>query len=156
MTDCKLMTRTPRPFAFMTRSADMAGMGQAMGECFGAVAEGFAKAGVVMEGPAYAHHTAYDDNSATFSAGFSAQREDVEKLRAAGLEVGETAGGEVMVAMHTGPYDTLMQTYAAIEKALQAKGLKGTVDMWEAYLSPPETAPENTQTEVIWPIAGPA
>lgn len=153
MPECTVKTVSAKPFVYVARTATMAEIGAAMGESFQAVAAAFAKAGAAMEGPAYAHYTAYDDNSATFEAGFSAHPEDVEALRATGIAVGETVGGEVMTAMHIGPYDTLMQTYDAIGRELASKGLTGTTDMWECYLSPPETPPEQTQTEVLWPIA---
>ena len=42
-------------------------------------------------------------------------------------------------------------TYDAMLAEMKDRKLEGTHDMWERYISPPETPPEKTQTEVIWP-----
>ena len=57
-----------------------------------------------------------------------------------------------MTATHIGPYDTVSETYSTMDRAMQAQGLTGSKDMWERYLSPPDTPPEQTRTDVIWPL----
>jgi hypothetical protein len=94
----------------------------------------------------------FDAHSAKFDLGFPALEADLERLRAAGASIGRTPGGRNMTATHIGPYDTVSETYSTMDRAMQAQGLTGSKDMWESYLSPPDTPPEQTRTDVIWPL----
>jgi hypothetical protein len=143
---------TPQPFAYVMRHAKIADMSQVMGECFGVLGAALAKARAEPAGPPLSHYLDYDKDSSTFQVGFPIRPEDVEPARAAGLAIGETPSGSVMQGKHMGPYDTLHLTYAAMTSAMSAQDLEGTHDMWERYLSPPETPPEKTETEVMWPV----
>jgi effector-binding domain-containing protein len=64
-------------------------------------------------------------------------------------------GGDAFEAIHTGPYDTLGETYGAIQQQMQAEGLTPSDSMWEYYLSDPEQEPDPAkwQTKVVWPTA---
>lgn len=61
---------------------------------------------------------------------------------------------EAVVAMHVGSYDTLPETYDAIAQWMGARGMTPRPDMWEFYLSDPETEPDPDQwlTQVVWPV----
>lgn len=143
---------TPQPFAYVMRHARIADMSQVMGECFGILSAALARAKAEPAGPPLSHYLDYDNNSSTFQVGFPIRSEDVEAVSAAGLAIGETPAGSVMQVQHVGPYDTLHLTYDAMTRAMSEQSLKGTHDMWERYLSPPETPPERTVTEVMWPV----
>jgi AraC family transcriptional regulator len=72
-------------------------------------------------------------------------------------EVGvqELAGGEYAVAVHTGPYETLGETYARVcgEWAPRSgRGLR-SAPAWEVYLNDPRrTRPELLRTEIYLPL----
>ena len=147
-----IVDMSPRPFAYVSRQAEMAEIPTVMQEGFGALMTAFGKAGASPAGMPYCHYTAYDDASATFDLGFPVAPGDVDAVRAAGLDIGETVSGQVMKGVHIGPYDTLNLTYEAMMAEMKALGLEGTVEMWEAYFSPAETPPDQTKTEVYWPV----
>jgi effector-binding domain-containing protein len=147
-----ITTLTAAPFAYLVRTSKIADMPKTMGEGFAALFQLFAKAEARQAGMPMAHYLEYDEDSTTFELGFPVRPEDVEALRAAGLKIGETPSGENMKAVHIGPYDSIVKTYDVMTGAMEKQGLKGSRDMWEVYYSPPETPPEQIQTEVIWPL----
>ena len=152
------MTRFPvsqlvaQPFAFLLRTAAIPDMPKVMGESFGALSAALAKAKAAPAGMPLAHYIAYDSNSTTFEVGFPVRPEDVEAVREAGLSIGKTAEGQVMTAIHMGPYDSVVSTYNAMQAEMQAAGLEAAMDMWEVYYSPPDTPPAEIRTDVIWPV----
>lgn len=152
MTDFPIETLTSRPFAFLSRSAPLPDMPATMGAVYQAVAAAFAHVGAPMEGPAWCRYTAFDGATVGFDAGFAARAQDCDALRAAGLSIGETPSGRVMSGWHIGHYDTVPATYDAMQAAMKAAGVTGAEMMWEAYHSPPGTPPEETRTQVIWPL----
>ena len=64
-------------------------------------------------------------------------------------------GGAVAVAVHMGPYDTLQDTYAAIERWMQQQGVKSGGSPWESYITDPAEHPDpaNWRTDIFWPIS---
>lgn len=153
MADFPVVTLTPKPFAFITKTVAMPEIPKAMGEGFGTLSALFAKAKATMGGMPMAHYTAYDSRTVTFELGFPALPHEIEALKAAGLTIGETPSGPNMTAIHMGPYDGVGGTYAEMNAAMDAKGLKAATDMWETYYSPPDTPPEQIKTEVTWPVS---
>ena len=153
MTDFPVETMKPSPRAYITRTAKMSDIPQAMMEGFATLSELFAKAKASMTGMPMAHYLAYDNASTTFELGFPCRSEDEHELRAAGLSIGMTPEGRSMKATHIGPYATVVATYNAMIAEMKAKGLVPAKDMWEIYHSPPETPPAEIRTDVVWPIA---
>jgi effector-binding domain-containing protein len=152
MSEPVVTTLEAAPFAYLDRTSKIADMPRTMGEGFAALFQLFAKAKARQAGMPMAHYLDYDGDSTSFQLGFPVRQEDVEALKAAGLEIGETPGGENMKAVHIGPYDSIVQTYDVMTAAMEKQGFEGSHDMWEVYYSPPETPPEQIQTEVIWPV----
>jgi AraC family transcriptional regulator len=64
-------------------------------------------------------------------------------------------GGPAAVTMHTGPYDSLPEAYAAIEQWMAAEGLASGGAPWESYITDPGEVPDprDWKTEVFWPVA---
>jgi AraC family transcriptional regulator len=64
-------------------------------------------------------------------------------------------GGPAAVAVHMGPYDTLQETYAAMERWMQQQGVKPGGSPWESYITDPAEHPDpaNWRTDVYWPIS---
>jgi AraC family transcriptional regulator len=63
-------------------------------------------------------------------------------------------GGPAAVTMHTGPYTTLQEAYAALETWMEAQGLAPAGAPWEAYITDPGEVPDpkDWKTEVFWPV----
>ena len=70
------------------------------------------------------------------------------------VAAGELGGGEAAVGMHVGPYDTLHETYSAMQAWIVSQGRRPSSSMWEVYLTDPEQEPDPAkwQTEVYWPV----
>ena len=140
------------PFAYMSLQSALAAMPTTMAEGFRSLMGKFAQAKAPMAGNPLAHYTLFDATSASFDLGFPARAEDVEALRATGLFIGQTPGGRNMTATHIGPYDTVSETYELMTAAMKRQGLSGAKDMWESYLSPPDTPPSEIRTDLIWHV----
>lgn len=152
MADPSVVELKSRPFAYISLRSTLPQMPATMGQGFATLGQMFAKARAQMAGNPLAHYTAYDATSASFELGFPVLETDIPALRAAGLSIGQSPGGTNMTATHIGPYDTVAKTYDRMTIAMKAQKLSPRRDMWESYLSPAETPPEQIRTEVIWPV----
>lgn len=152
MADPAIIELKPRPFAYISLRSTLPQMPQTMGQGFATLGQMFAEAKAQMAGNPFAHYTDFDATSASFDLGFPVLETDVPALRAAGLSIGQTPGGRNMTATHVGPYDTVSRTYDLMTAAMKDQKLSPGKDMWESYLSPPETPPEQIRTDVIWPV----
>lgn len=72
------------------------------------------------------------------------------------VQGGELPGGPAAVAVHVGPYDRLGETYAAMERWMEANGCRPGGAPWEAYVTDPgeHPDPKDWRTEIYWPIHG--
>jgi hypothetical protein len=62
-------------------------------------------------------------------------------------------GGEVAVATHVGPYETLAQTYSLMQHWITEHERTSGGPMWEVYLDEPDTTPtDRIRTEVVIPL----
>jgi AraC family transcriptional regulator len=71
------------------------------------------------------------------------------------IEATTLPGGPTVVAMHGGPYDQLTETYVAMERWMEANGVRPGGAPWESYITDPADHPDpaDWRTEVYWPIA---
>ena len=65
------------------------------------------------------------------------------------------AGGSYAVITHQGPYDTILDSYRALEQWFTDNGRQfGDRPAFEVYLNTPEdTAPEDLRTEIHFALA---
>lgn len=72
-----------------------------------------------------------------------------------GVTAGTLPGGKVVEAVHVGPYDTMHQTYDEVMRFVEGEGLTPSEEMWEVYLSDPQTQPDPAtwRTQIFWPVA---
>jgi AraC family transcriptional regulator len=70
------------------------------------------------------------------------------------VQAGELPGGPVAVAVHAGAYDQLGDTYAAIERWIEANRYRRGDGPWESYVTDPGEMPEvkDWRTEIYWPL----
>jgi AraC family transcriptional regulator len=62
--------------------------------------------------------------------------------------------GPAATTVHSGPYETLQQAYAALEVWIESHGFEAAGPPWEAYITDPgeHPDPKDWRTEVVWPI----
>jgi AraC family transcriptional regulator len=72
------------------------------------------------------------------------------------VEAGALPAGPAACALHAGPYDGLPESYAALERWMEAEGLRPAGAPWEAYLTDPAEHPDaaDWRTEICWPVEG--
>jgi effector-binding domain-containing protein len=142
----------PHPFAYISLTSTLDDTPNTMVNGFETLARLFASVEAAMAGNPLAHYLAFEVDIVDFDLGFPVLARDVQRLKGAGLLIGETPGGRCMVATHVGPYDSVSKTYTLMGKTMRALHVEGARDMWESYQSPPDTPPQEIRTEVIWPL----
>ena len=70
------------------------------------------------------------------------------------VEAATLPGGQALVAMHGGSYDTLADTYAAMHRWAEQNGFEVGGAPWESYITDPAEHPDpaNWRTEICWPL----
>jgi AraC family transcriptional regulator len=70
------------------------------------------------------------------------------------MQPGELPAGPVAFAVHSGHYEQLPETSAAVERWIEANGYKSKGGMWEWYVTDPAEHPDpnSWKTEVYWPL----
>jgi AraC-like DNA-binding protein/effector-binding domain-containing protein len=70
------------------------------------------------------------------------------------IQAGTLQGGAVVMAVHGGSYDTLGETYAAIERWMEQEKLTPGGAPWESYITDPAEFPDpkDWRTEIYWPV----
>jgi len=141
-----------RPFAYLSMVSTLPDMPDAVAQGFQNLADLFARADALVAGSPLVHYLAFDTRLVDFDLGYPARPADVDRLRAAGLSIGETPGGPSMTATHYGPYDSLSETYIVMDEAMRQRQVTGARDIWESYPNAPGTPADRFCTEVIWPL----
>jgi len=70
------------------------------------------------------------------------------------VEAGELPGGPAAVAIHGGAYDQLGDTYAAMERWIEANRFGRGSAPWESYVTDPAEVLDvkDWRTEIYWPL----
>ncbi|HEY6924303.1 MAG TPA: GyrI-like domain-containing protein [Steroidobacteraceae bacterium] len=70
------------------------------------------------------------------------------------MQAGHLPAGPAAFAVHVGPYETLPETHAAIERWIEAQGYRVGGAPWESYVTDPAQHPDPAEwrTEVYWPL----
>ena len=142
---------TAQPTAVVHETVAMAALTQFFSRAFGAVMAETQKQNVQISGPPFALYRGMPTETVDVEAGFpvAANLSDTETVASGTLP--ETDAFE---AIHTGPYETLGETYSAIQDRIRAAGKTPADAMWEFYLNgpPAEPDPSRWQTRVVWPV----
>jgi AraC family transcriptional regulator len=142
----------PQPFLFVRRRVARSELQAALGECFGKVFGHCHKLGLPLDGRPTARYLSTGPGLWEIEAGkpLSAPTSSEGEI-----EAGALPGGPVAFALHGGAYDQLTDTYAALERWIEAKGFRTSGAPWESYVTDPAEHPDpaNWRTEVYWPLA---
>jgi effector-binding domain-containing protein len=139
-----------RPALVVHASCALKNIASTIGPMFGEVAAWAGAHGLQLSGPAVARYTDMARGEVEFDAGFLVDRAPAtQEGRVRATDLGHCTAA---CATHLGPYTTLAETYAAIQRWIEDHGYVTAGPMWEEYQSPPGTPPEQTRTDVYWPI----
>jgi AraC family transcriptional regulator len=143
--------REPRPMLFVRRRVARSEIATALAECFGKTYGHCQQEGLPMAGRPTARYYVTGPGLLTIEAGVPLA---IAAPACGDIEAGELPGGPVAVAVHAGPYDDLPATHAAVERWLEARGLRSSGAPWESYITDPAEHPDpaDWRTEVCWPL----
>lgn len=152
MTSFRIVERHERPTAGIRDRVPMADLPQFFSRAFGETMGVIAAQGARPSGPPFGKYYGRPDALVDVEAGFPVSA----PIRPVGDVVpGVLPGGRVVEAVHLGPFDTMGETYAQLERDMQAAELTPGDVMWESYLTDPgvEPDPSKWRTQICWPLA---
>jgi effector-binding domain-containing protein len=145
-----------QPTLTIRESAPMASIPDRMGKIFSEIIAFMGKKGIAPAGAPFAYW--HNMNSESMSKGiFDMECGFPISMPAVGegqIKSSKLPGGKAITAMHIGPYETLVETYEAIQAWIKEKGYQVEEDMWETYLTNPCEVPDKSKwmTEIFWPM----
>jgi effector-binding domain-containing protein len=153
--DIAIVETETRPVAVVRKRVPMAELAGFFGEAFATVVTAVAGAGGTITGPPFGWYHGMPAADIDVTAGFPVAGLATGPLGDGAAAVEEQPGGRAVVCIHVGPYDTLADSYARMQEWMAARDLRGRHDMWEEYLSDPETHPDPAtwQTRLVIPLA---
>jgi effector-binding domain-containing protein len=144
----ELKSQPRRDLAVVKFRSSVADIGPRIGAAFGAAHAYLVQAGIQVQGPAIAVYTP-GGQEFEIAAGFvvpAAVEGDGNVVPA------ELPACDAAVTMHMGSYESLPAAYTAIQSWMAANGRVPSETMWEEYWSGPSTPPDQTRTDIVWPV----
>ena len=142
----------PRPIAVIRltvpRSQIQTVMGPAMGELLATIAE----QGIAADGPLFSHHFNMHPDTFDFEVGIFTT---IFVEEAGRVRRGESsASTAVAKTTYRGPYEGLGEAWAEFDRWVAAEGHTPAPDLWEFYVSGPESSPDPAQwrTDLLRPL----
>ena len=154
MSELKVERRelTPQSVLFVRQRVARHEISTAIGNCLGEVFPFCMKSGLALAGPPFTRYPVANVGLLTIESGMplAAPAEG-----SGAIEAGTLPGGPAACATHTGHYEKLGETYAAMERWIEANGFRIGGAPWESYVTDPADYPDpnDWRTEVFWPLA---
>ncbi|MCB9679836.1 MAG: GyrI-like domain-containing protein [Alphaproteobacteria bacterium] len=150
MPEIQVQQRLAQPVLFLRRTVRPHEMQAALAACLPAVFAHCQSHWLALMGAPFTRYVEHGADHFLIEAGMPVRvAEPMGEVLA-----GTLPGGEVAVAVHAGPYDTLGQTHAALRDWAVAHG-RSHGAAWESYLTDPTASPDpaDWRTEVCLPLA---
>ncbi len=110
-------------------------MGPGIAELMAAVAA----QGIAPVGPIFSHHIRMDPATFDFEIGVPVKAPVSAARR---LQAGQLPSATVARTVYHGPYEGLASAWAEVDAWISAEGLTPRPDLWECYVSGPESSPD--------------
>ncbi|TFD87962.1 AraC family transcriptional regulator [Cryobacterium lactosi] len=142
----------PRTMLGVHERVKMADLTEYFGRAFEKSAAALAEQGLAPAGPPLALYHGMPTDTVDVTAGFPVAG---AAHGSADVVVTELPAGEAITSIYTGPYDGMTRTYDQIAAWLQEQDLTTGADMWEEYLTGPDSDPDPAtwQTRIVFPLA---
>lgn len=141
-----------QPILFVQSRIARHEIAKTIGESLGQTFSHAIAAGLVVAGRPFARYVSTGPGLLTIDVGMPVSAPAVS---AGPVQAGTLRGGPAAVALHGGPYDTLSESYAALERWMETNGFTKAGAPWELYLNDPAEHPDPAEwrTEICWPLA---
>lgn len=152
--DVQRITLTPRRVVGVRETGvHPEAMSEFFGRAMGRAYQALQARGLHPAGPPLAVYRGDPAAGFDVTAGFPV---DAAVDAADGVVVEELPSGPAVAVVHAGSYDTMVDTYAAIEAWMTEHHVIPREPMWEEYLSDPSENPDPAtwRTRIVFPIAG--
>lgn len=141
-----------QPYVAVRVTVPMAEIGASMGPQFERLYGWLGRHGVAPAGEPWTRYLAVGADEVEYEIGAPVAA-PVEAT--AEVIAGVMPACEVASTIHTGPYDHLVDAYAAVDAWLRDHGAQASGAMWEVYLTSPDSEPDPSRwrTLVCYPFA---
>lgn len=127
------------PYVAVRTTTPMAAIGTSMGEQFGRLFGWLEANGVTPVAAPWARYLSVGPDEVEYEVAVPVA---AEVIVAAGAIAGVLPACQVATTLHVGPYDRLVDAYAAVSAWLHAQGAQVSGAMWEVYLNGPDSEPD--------------
>ena len=145
------MTLEPQPILFIRRKIPQTELQPYFAECFGKLFGYGVENALPITGNPIARYVSLGPGLWTVDCVLPLANvvEGVEEFEAGMLE-----SGDVLKAIHLGPYEKLEESYIQIQTMMENEGLESRSGHWEQYVTDPGDEPDSNkwQTDIYWPI----
>lgn len=149
MPDCELLVRPAQPAVAMRATLPVEKLKEFLGQAYCATIAYIGEMGAQPAGMPFACYHNMDMQALDVEAGFPVSR----ALPTRGeLLAAEIPAGQCAACMHLGSYDSMTVTYEALSKWMAERGLQPAGVVYEFYHTGPETPPEQTVTQIVFPL----
>ena len=144
--------RAEQPILLIRRQLSRDDLQSALSQCFGKLYAHGRTAGLAVAGWPLTRYLSTGPGLWTIEAAMPLARPAAGEGE---MEPGILPAGPVALGVHTGPYDQLPETNAAIQKWMEANGFRVGGAPWESYITDPGEHPDpaDWRTEIYWPLA---
>ncbi|GAA1636131.1 GyrI-like domain-containing protein [Georgenia ruanii] len=154
MNDIHLIDLQEQPVVGVRQRVRMEDIKNLFDTAFEKVLEGIRAAGAAPAGAPYARYFGRPEETVDVEIGFPVQ----EPFPATGdLVVSTLPAARAAEVIHAGPYDTLPDTYRAMEQWIAEHQLQMLEESWEIYEAGPVSDPDPAtwRTRILFPVSGP-
>ena len=147
---CQIENRAAQHIVSVRTRTPVSAMAAVIGPLYGRIMAYVSELGAAPTGAPFVAYYNMDMADLDIEVGFPVDR----ALPSRGdLAAGVLAAGDYGSCMHIGPYDQVGPAYNALTEFIQQQGRTPTGVAYEFYFnSPQETAPEQLQTLVVFPL----
>ncbi|HWQ20153.1 MAG TPA: GyrI-like domain-containing protein [Methanotrichaceae archaeon] len=152
--DIKVIDVEEQPVLSIRETASMPSIPERMGQIFCEIGAFLEKSGIGPAGAPFAYWHGMTEESIQkgvfdMECGFPVSQPADGQGR---IMRSKLPGGKVLTAMHIGPYETLAETYQALQSWAAENGYQAGEDMWEVYLTNPDEVPDKSRwmTQIFW------